>query len=198
MGPSGQPTVDQVEAGARFEGAHLVPWEKDPRRHPQRAVERVCIRVEALPQLVDIGGYLCKAGVNYLLVYADEVDHIRETKVATDEQKRRLRDAEATFEIAFEAYAKTQPNREDARKTFGASPWMFYDRQVNGIAGNTESAGSHPIPGFPPLLSLEVCQDHIAPPLNPHSYAVDRDERLGAAVAKGVAAALATMKAPKG
>jgi len=199
------PAWDQVAAGRKIEGAHVVPWDSDPRLREQRAVDRVLIRVDCIPQKADIGGYLCERGANYLLVYEDEVEGIR-GQVATDAQKRRLEDAKASYAIALRQHAKARHGLEDAKtageqelamaeaeKTFGGSPWTFYSRTVNGISGNEDTAVSFVDPGFPPLMSLEVCEERVKPPLNPHSYAVDRDERLGAAVAKGVAAALAQL-----
>jgi hypothetical protein len=201
MGAVTWPAWEQVEAGRAVEGGRAVPWEKDPRRHAQRAVPRVMIRVEAIPQFVDIGGYGVHAGVNYLLVYEDEVEAIR-TKVATPDQLRQLADAERAYEIALRAHARIvgntspDPHRTvddvlaEARQTFGATKWTFYSRNVNGTSEDNIACA---IPGFPPLLSLEVCEERVKPPLNPHTYAAERDAALGAAVAEGVATALAKL-----
>lgn len=200
------PSSESVEAGRPFPGAHVVAWEKNPRRQEQRAVNRALVRVECIPQKGEIGGYLCESGVNFMLVYEDELDGIR-ALVATDEQKRRLADAERSYAIALRAHAKAKHELNDsmtsaeqekaiseAGKTIGVSPWTYYSRAINGVTGGGDSLESFQDPGFPPLLSMEVSDEKVKPPLNAHTYAIERDERLGAAVAKGVAAAMSALK----
>ena len=206
------PKWEDVAAGEPIPGAHVVKWEADPKRHHQRNRARKLVRVEVLPQVCDVAGYLCHSGVNFLLVYEDQVAAIRKL-MPNEDLARRLADAEKAYEHALKMHAKSLGLKDmmspeaaalimdKARQTFGRTKWSLLSQSINATSDTQQSCRE--FPGYPPVVRLDVCDAVVPPPMTPQSYAEEQGnkqaEAMGRALAQALPAALAAMGiTPKG
>lgn len=189
------PTWQDVESGLPIAGANVVKWEADPRKHEHRNVPRRLVRVEVLPQTKSVCGQLCHRGINFLLVYEDEIEKIR-SKMPSEELKQRLAQTVKDFDYAMEMEvsarirtAKTQAEqdriRAEVRATSTRSPWNMLSQSINQNTDDKTSCQRYA--GYPPVVSLDIHPEPVPPPLTPTSYAEQQADKLAAAMGRALA-----------
>lgn len=192
------PDWKNVAAGLPIDGAHVCAWPTPSHDRPQLAIHqqnkpRRLVKIDFLPVLGSIAGYKCEQGINYLLVYEDEIPQIRK-RIATDEQKRLLALAEETFEFELAAFIKERtrngrgPTRAEAIQEFHLTPWNILHRNHRNV-----------FPwGYPKVLSLEVCPDPVPPPPTATSLAQEAADRNAETLGRAIAMALEERDRRKG
>lgn len=187
------PDWRNVAAGVPIEGAHVCAWPTPSHSKPMLALHqqnkpRRLIRLEFGPSIGSVAGYQCFKGINYLLVYEDEIPAIR-AKIPTDEEKALMKVAQATFESRLAEFIKERtrdgvgPTREQALKDFFPTPWNIYSGLAAAGGGGIKKTG------YPKVLSLEVCPDPVPPPETAQSIAQANADRNAEAIGRSMAVA---------
>ena len=187
------PDWREVAKGGKHELGRMVAWPVPTRNEPQlidhqRNQPRRLIRVEANSLRSSVAGYLCEKGVNYLLVYENEIESIRR-HVATDRDRADMKAATEEYEAELAEFQKSvtaRPGenltqRQAAEASIGCSPQtMFYKR-----AGRTGRRT-----GYPKLERMDVHPDPVPAPETPESVADMQSEKLAAAMGRAMATQL--------
>lgn len=156
---------DVTSVSARSVSEGELGWYHGFHDHPFmiRNKPRVMIRVEVLPVVQSVAGYACKSGVNFMVVYKDDLKGIQKL-MPTESEKARWEIAKETFEAKLMKHARslgwakvfTSHEKEsimvEARATTGES----VEREYYLLTGNETS-------GFPPVTSLEIGYEVEAP-----------------------------------
>ena len=165
------------------EGVITVGHPDSPKRNEPRRMIRVVVSSQ---NGTSICGQRAENGVNFLLVYASDVDRILRM-LPTQRQRQLLDVATQQYEAAFEVFVQEcGGNVVRANAERGFTPWTFYDQLTKNMKGLSG--------GYPIVRDVAVWEGEVPPPETQESIsdratekAISANRELAREIAKAMA-----------
>lgn len=148
-------STQQTPEGYHLHGFHAPFKNKDGLELNLFNKPRVMVRVDVLPDITSVAGYACRAGVNYMLVYKDQIASIQK-QIPTPKQVTLMETANEVFEGNLQA--EIGPRLARARTPDEAERIRMEGRNktVDSPQRQYHLMTSQRTAGLPPVVSLAI------------------------------------------